>query len=315
MQGKFLINNLEHSTSTEGITLVCCFSRKIFVPIFFKALSQMELPRKSMHLLVYDNTNNEDLAFELSTELGRQAHKFKSVRLYKSYLPPRYKVSGTEQPKFSESKVFNIFEMWKDLQGKIHTDRFFQLEDDTIAPPDAYKRLKSILDSKPKAAMITGISTGRHANPYQKVKLGVYNIKVCPRKHMHKILERVSFDPDTKGVVPVMACGVYCFVARTKPFFSGLIGFEPEKWDIPYWALDVFLTRNMREQGYGVYADFDVWCTHLHAAGNRINAFGKDQAVQKADMWLPEYENYALDIEVNPDDNKREFKPADTWEI
>ncbi|GAI74849.1 unnamed protein product, partial [marine sediment metagenome] len=112
-----------------------------------------------------------------------------------------------------------------------------------------------------KAALVSGISTGRHANPYHKTKLGVYDLKVCPRKHMHQILERISYDPETKGVVPVMACGVYCFAARTKYFFSGLKDFDPEKWDIPYWALDVFFTRNMREQGYGVYADFDIWCT------------------------------------------------------
>ena len=315
MKGKYLINTLESIDKKTGETLVCCFSRKIFVPFFFKALEQMDLPRSNTHLLVYDNTDNEGLGITLKNVLQSITPSYKSVRLYKSYLPPKYKVSGTKQPKFSESKVFNIFEMWKDLARFIHTPTFFQLEDDTISPQNAYTELKKVLKSKPKAAMITGISTGRHANPYHKTKLGVYNLQVCPRKRMHKILERVSLDPETKGVVSVMACGVYCFAARTKFFFSGLKNYDPAKWDIPYWTLDVFFTRNMREQGYGVYADFDVWCTHLHAAGNRINAFGKDQAVQKADMWLPEYENYALDIEVNPKENKRKFKPADTWEI
>ncbi len=315
MERKFLIDNLERKDNDVGSTLICCFSRKIFVPIFFKALDQMDLPRDNIHLLVYDNTGDPSLAEDLKEACQSRLTDYKSVRLYKSYLPPRYKVSGTEQPKFAESKIFNIFEMWKDLAELVHTDTFFQLEDDTIAPQEAYTKLFSVLNSIPKAALITGISTGRHADPFHKVKLGVYDLKVCPRKHMHQILERISFDPETKGVVPVMACGVYCFAARTKPFFSGLINFTPEKWDIPYWALDVWFTRNMRNQGYGVYADFDVWCTHLHAAGNRINAFGKDQAVQKADMWLPEYDNYALDIEVCPKENKREFKPAPTWEI
>ncbi|GAH60155.1 unnamed protein product, partial [marine sediment metagenome] len=32
-----------------------------------------------------------------------------------------------------------------------------------------------------------------------------------------------------------------------------------------------------------------------------------------ADMWLPEYDNYAISVEVCPKENKREFKPAPTW--
>ncbi|GAH19042.1 unnamed protein product, partial [marine sediment metagenome] len=88
MEGKFLINNVERVNKDLGVTLVCCFSRTIFVPFFFKALKQMDLPRKDIHLLVYDNTKNEELAKSLKTEIQRITPSYKSVRLYKSYLPP-----------------------------------------------------------------------------------------------------------------------------------------------------------------------------------------------------------------------------------
>ena len=79
--------------------------------------------------------------------------------------------------------------------------------------------------------------------------------------------------------------------------------------------LDVLFTWNMKRQGYEIYADFDVWVSHLHAAGTHLNAFSKEQAVELVDLWLPEYDNYAIGIEVNPRNRKKKLKPAQTWEI
>lgn len=315
MKGKYLINTLSTNAKHQGVTLVCCFSRKGMIPFFFQALKNMTLPRKDIHLLVYDNTANLSIERELKNVLQSITQSYKSVRLYKSYLPPKYKVSGTLVPNFSDSKVSNIWKMWVNLKGMIHTPTFFQLEDDTIAPQNAYNRLFSVLNTKPKAAFITGISTGRHVIAHHPVKLGLYYLKMCPRKNCFKICERRALSPDTKGVVPVDASGVYCFAARTKAFYSGLKGFEPSKLNFPYFFLDVLFTYNMKRQGYEIYADFDVWCSHLHAAGTHINAFSKDQAVEKVDLWLPEYDNYAIGIEVNPNNRKRKLKPAQTWEI
>jgi len=315
MKAEYLIDNLKELEKKEGITLVCCFSRKFFVPIFFKALAEMDLPRKDIHLLVYDNTHDGGLQKALEEALQNVTECYKSVRLYKSNLLPRWRVAGQGVLKFSDSKVSNIWKMWKQLKKLIHTPTFFQLEDDTIAPPHAFKYLTSILTAKPKAAYVTGISTGRHVIATHPVKLGVYHLKMAPCKNCFKVLERRALHPDTKGVVPVDASGVYCFAARTDRFFSGFKGFNPDKLNFPYFFLDVLFTWNMKRQGHEIYADFDVWVSHLHAAGSRLNAFSKDQAVEKADLWLPEYDNYAIGIEVNPDDRKRELKPAESWEI
>lgn len=315
MEGKYIINNLTEKKKKEGITLVCCFSRRFLIPFFFKALKQMRFPRKEVHLLVYDNTDDKQLEADLIPVVEGLSDSYLSVRLYKNYLPPKYTIDGNPNKPFKDSKTSNIWEMWKDLPNHIHTEAFFQLEDDTIASPDAFKLLFLDLKQNLDAAYVTGISTGRHQFPNRPVRLGVHQMKVCPCGGRNKILKRHSLDPETKGTVPITCSGVYCFAARTKEFFDGLKNFDPYKINPSIWALDMLFTRNMRVQGHANYANFNVWCTHLIASGDHLIAWGKEQAVEMVDLWLPEFGNYAMNIEVCKDDKPKKIKPAPLWEI
>lgn len=315
MKGKYLINNLQPKDKKKGITLVCCFARKVFIPFFFKALEQMKFPRDEVHLIVYDNTDDKQLEAGLLPIVEDLKEGYLSVRLYKNYLPPKYTADGNPDKPFKDSKTSNIWEMWKDLKNHIHTEAFFQLEDDTIAPADAFTTLYQDLKQNVEAAYVTGIEVARNAIPNRAVRLGVHHLKVCPCGGRHKILKRHSLDPETKGTVPITCSGVYCFAARTKAFFSGLKNFDPYKINPPIWALDMLFTRNMRVQGYANYANFNVWCTHLHAGGDHLIAWGKDQAVEMVDLWMPEFGNYAMGIEVCKNDKPKKIIPAPIWEI
>lgn len=315
MKGKYLIDTTTNENRKLGATLVCCFARRVFIPFFFKALEQMEIPREEVHLIVYDNTDDKQLEADLISVVEGLSDSYLSVRLFKNYLPSKYTSDGNPDKPFKDSKTSNIWEMWKDLRNHIHTDYFFQLEDDTIAPADAFMVLFRDLEQNLDAAYVTGIEVARNAIPWKAVRLGVHHLKVCPCGGRNKILKRHSLNPETKGTVPITCSGVYCFAARTKEFFSGLKNFDPYKINPPIWALDMLFTRNMRVQGHANYANFNVWCTHLHASGARLIAWGKEQAVEMVDLWLPEFGNYAMGIEVCKDDKPKKIKPADSWEI
>jgi len=315
MKGKYVISTLKKADREKGITLVCCFSRLIFVPFFFRALDKMDLPRKNIHLLVYDNTADEPLAFALSTELNARLTDYLSVRLYKSYLKGHGNILGSGNEQFGQSKLHNIWSMWRRVYHMVHTPLFFQLEDDTIAPPDAYKQLFRTLYKQPKAAMVTGISTGRSTMPWIPVGLGVHKMKM---KGLF-CLERHSFHPNTKGIIEVDGCGVYCFAARTKPFLTGFDGYDPIKLQVPFFGLDNIFTYNMKRHGYKLFADFDVWVSHLQATPARIIAFGKDQAIELLSFWLPKANSYVQGIEIKQKIQRarryRVKKHAPTWEI
>ena len=244
-----------------------------------------------------------------------ECRQFKSVRLYKSYLKGRGNIRGSGNELFHLSKLFNIWAMWKKSYGMVYTDTFFQLEDDTIAPPHAFKRLFSILHKNPKAAMVTGISTGRSNVPWIPVGLGVHRMKMkgffC--------LERHSLSPDTKGVVEVDGTGVYCFAARTNAFKKGFKNYDPQKLNIPFFALDNIFIWNIKRQGHKILADFSTWVMHLQASSARIIAFGKDQAIEMMTLWYPPAHNYIQGIEIKKKGQKgrryKVTKQAQTWEL
>jgi len=319
MRGKYLINTLKKADKEKGITLVVCFSRLVFVPIFFKAFSQMDLPRKNIHLLVYDNSSDEPLAEALKSELGSNSfalkNKYLSIRLYKSYLKGHGNILGSGNEQFGQSKLNNIWSMWRRVYRMIYTPLFFQLEDDTIAPPDAFKRLFLTLYKHPKAAMVTGISTGRSNMPWIPVGLGVHKLKM---KGLF-CLERHSLNPDTKGIVEVDGCGVYCFAARLKPFLTGFEGYDPIKLKVPFFGLDNIMTWNIKKHGYKLFADFSVWVSHLQATPARIITFSKDQAIEMLSFWCEKANNYVQGIEVKKKNQRsrryRVKKHALSWEI
>ena len=310
MKGRYIINTMKRNDYRKGITLILTCSKKRLLPFFFKSLRDMDLPRENMHLLVYDNTNDpaylEKLRDEIDEFLCLKCRQFKSIRLYKSYLKPKASLTGSENELFTASKLWNIWNMWKKIYSMIYTETFFQLEDDTIAPPDTFKRLYKLLMTDPKVGFVTAIETGRNALPYSAVRLGVH--KVIMRKG--KLLKRESFDPDTKGVQKIDAAGVYCFVARTKAYRSGFIDYEAPANAFSLFAMDNVLTYNMKKHGWKLLADFNCWCGHMQISMGRICIFGKEQSLQYVDLYLPKYNTYAIRIEI-----KKHNQPYRTYRV
>jgi len=293
-RGKYLVNTLKKSNEKIGTTIICTFSRRIFVPFFFAAFNKMILPKAGLHLIIYDTTEDEPLKDALMQELEFCFHGFKSVRFYKSYLKGKGNIIGSGNEQFKKSKLQNIWSMWCRMKRMIKTETFFVLEDDTICPPNAFMRLMGLLQRDSRIGFVTAIETGRHAYPWLPVRLGVHKVKMRGMK----VLERRSFPPDTQGVRSIDAAGVYCFAARTAAYLDGFKGYDPVSLKVPFFALDNVLTWNIKQHGWRVYADFSTWCAHLEASSARIIAFGKDQAVEQADIWIPSCNNYSSGVEV-----------------
>ena len=310
MKGKYIINTMKKKDYKEGITLVLTCSKMPILPFFFKSLRDMDLPRENMHLLIYDNTSDplylEKLQDEIDELMCPKCRQFRSIRLYKSNRKPRGSLTGSGNEKFSASKIYNIWMMWKKIYHMVYTDTFFQLEDDTIVEPDTFNKLYKILLSDKKIGFVTAIETGRNSAPYMPTRVGVH--KITMRKG--RLLVRDSFDPNTKGIVEIDSSGVYCFVARSKAYKSGFIDYEAPQKAFSLFAMDNVLTYNMKRHGWKLFADFSCWCGHLQISGGRICIFGKEQALKYIDLYIPKYDCYAISMEV-----KKHSQPFRTYAI
>lgn len=310
-KGKFLINNLKKSNKLYGVTLVCTFSRRIFVEPFFRAFKNLKLPAMPTHLIIYDNTEDVLLEQALMKEVKPLIPFFASVRLFKSYLKGKGNIQGSGNEHFKKSKLFNIWRMWCRLRKMIHTPLMFVLEDDTIFPPNAFRRLLSLITHNSRVGFATAIETGRFAYPWLPVRLGVHKIKMQGMQ----VIERRSLSPHLKGLQEIDAAGVYCFAALTKAWLSGFSGYDPIALNVPFFALDNVLTWNMKQHGWKLLADFSLWCSHLEATSGRIIAFSKPQALEMADIWLPEYNNYAHGVIIKRGKFAPKTKPAQSWAL
>jgi len=307
----YLINNLKKSNKHDGVTLVCTFSRRIFVEPFFKAFGNLKYPNMPIHLLVYDNTEDSLLEKALISKVSALLPFFASVRLFKSYLKGRGNIQGSGNEHFRKSKLFNIWRMWLRLKKMIHTPYMFVLEDDTIYPPNAFQRLLGLVMRNSRVGFATAIETGRFSYPWLPVRLGVHKIKMQGMK----VIERCSLSPNLRGLQEIDASGVYCFAAKTEAWLSGFHGYDPIALHVPFFALDNVLTWNMKQHGWRLLADFSLWCSHLEATSGRIIAFSKAQAVEMADIWLPQYKNYAHGVVIKHGKFAPTTKPALSWEI
>jgi len=298
MKGEFLLNTLEKKDKKKGITLVITASKIRVLPFFFKSLKAMDLPREEMHLLVYDNTDdpifNEALMTELDEFLCPKCRQFRSLRVYKSYLKPKGQLEGSGNEHFQSSKVSNIWLMWKKIFHMIHTETFFQLEDDTLCPPDTFSRLYELLMADSKVGFVTAVETGRNNLPYVPTRLGIHKIDLRDGF----LWKRESFSPDTSGVQEIDASGVYCFVARTEAYKSGFENYDPIRKACVIFAMDNVLTYNIKSHGWKCLADFDCWCGHMQVSFGRICIFSPEQALHYVDLWIPECNNYAMGVEI-----------------
>jgi hypothetical protein len=293
--GTFIFDNTAGCDMKEGFTLALCFSRRWCVRPFFDAFNKLELPMKDCHLLIFCNKDSVLLENDLLERAKVYSDAFKSVRLYSSYRKCKGTNSLIPSDPEHRGKLPYIYAMYLDIVDLVTTDRFVSLEDDTLVPPDAVTRLLSTLSDHGNKAFVSGIETNR--GPYEDVKtrLGVHYIK----RRGNRILERVSLDPDTRGIVPVDAAGWYCFATTRDIFLSGFLGIEKYFYEIPRFALDMFHTNNLRQRGVPIIADFDIWCYHIEPRATDILLWGKEQAVEMADYWIAKYGVYAEGIIMN----------------
>lgn len=287
-------NSKNISLPLPEITLIGTFSRRALVKMWFNALAKMKLPRKKIHLLIYDNTDNKELEKALQEQLAKIRGDYLSVKFFKSNREGGRTILGQSNDNWFKSKLKPIWEMWKDLSKMIKTELFFLIEDDTIAPAHAFEKLWLDFHTLPSPAFVTGIETGRAQFPWSPVRLGVHYLEV----KKNKIIKRISLNPYSKGIKEVDGSGVYCFIARLDAYKKAIKQMRSFVSTVPFFAMDNLLTYIMKQNGFNLYADFSVWCDHVHLSGTHIFRFNKKQAVHMADVWMPEFNNYAQGIEI-----------------
>ena len=289
---RFLINTVKKVDKKKDFTLVLGFSRRWCIKPFFEAFNELKIPMDRCHLLVYCNKDSGILIDQLKKRTEVYLDAFKSVRMYCSYRRSIGTMKIKDTDPAHRGKLPFIYAMYTDVLKMVDTTVMVVMEDDSPPPPNAIMRLLMHMKAYNNKVFVTGIETNRGPHENIKTRLGVHYIK----REGNRILERVSLDPNTKGVVPVDACGWYCCATTPKIWAAGFKGLDEYFANIPRFALDMFHTNNIKNMDIPVIADFEIWCYHMEPRTDKILYWGKKQAVPMMDIWIPEYNVYAEGI-------------------
>jgi hypothetical protein len=289
VKGKLLFDNTKISDIGKGFTLVLCFSRAWCVKPFFDAFQKLQFDKQNCHLLLFDNTDNkllQDLLLPLAETFAKD---FLSVRYYKSFRQGGYVFRFEKNDNFFKSKIYPIAQMQFDIADLVTTKTFVQLEDDEIPTnPKTIPRLLELLKRK-NVGIATGVSTARNPE-LKKVGIGVHK---AVEVDGYRIIKRVNFDPNTKGVKEAQATGFYCFATYLNLWHSALSHVKKTKSRLPHWGFDTYVTNWIYRQGYKILADFSLWCDHIQVVGGKIYRFNAKDAVAEAYVYVPELKAYA----------------------
>lgn len=144
--------------------------------------------------------------------------------------------------------ITNIHNQLRDLIGDC--DWIFSLEDDSVLPPDALRKLAKFAKLNEDVGMVTGVEIGRWGVPY----IGAWKVDNIDKPYqVTSMTSRVAED----CVEGIDACGLYCALVRadyykTHKFFTDN-GLGP----------DVNLGLYLRQQGFNNYIDWSIHVTHL----------------------------------------------------
>lgn len=150
-------------------------------------------------------------------------------------------------------RIANIHNQIRGLVGQ-DVDWVFSIEDDGILPVNALSWLVNGVQSRPHAAMITGVEVGRWGVPY----IGAWKANDLFNPTEITSLESKVESPD---VDEIDACGLYCALIQADLYkthqFNSKNGLGP----------DINMSLEFRQLGWKNYIDWFVPVTHLTEKG------------------------------------------------
>jgi len=275
-------------------TLFICFSRRWCFSRFFENFEEMTMDLDRCHLVLLDNSDDEKLEELLLGRAGSYEGSFKSVRVWKSWRLYSRPLQTAKNITWENSQLAPIHGMHRDAMSLCGTDVFVMIEDDTLPPPDAVPRLLSMLYDNPRCGFATGVQAMRQSSVFTPSYMGVYYVE----REGDELREWLSPSPHLRGVHAVDGSGWYCFASYRLVFERALDRLAEASGSTKHFAADVMQVNNIKRDGFGVLADFSMWCGHYSVMDGVGYVWGRKNCRPTLCVWVPKWRTYAKTTEM-----------------
>jgi len=215
---------------------------------YFKSLSHLDKQNADVQLLFYDNSCDTDFGNLLKTYMQKHKNEFSHMNYIKDETPP---MAGKILKEEAVARIMN------EALKFISTEFMFELEDDVVAPSNAFKKLLEHLSSRPQTAFVQGVTLSR----WDKLtpNAGVIREVVTHPKNLElsKAYNVSSLPMKLTGLEPIGTVGFTCYAARTSRLRE--VGFRT---DSNGNGPDVLLGMDLNKKNWDVLIDWSVRCGH-----------------------------------------------------
>ena len=240
----------------DTVNIVIPISRDLILERLFASLELMTTPPNTNLLTVVDGGDKK--LYEKVRNLTEMS-KFKQ-RLCTFRKDKPIKNLSIRDRRLRIAKIHNEI---KGLMTGAHY--VFGIEDDTIVPSYALKRLMRAYEAKPSAGFIQGAEIGRWGVNY----IGAWQVD--------DIYDTKKFTslPLGEGLQEIDAGGFYCFLTKYEHYVNH--NFKPYENNVLGPDIDYGIA--MRQQGMRNFTDWNIKCKHYNRNGGIIS-FSDTDTVQ-----------------------------------
>lgn len=219
------------------ITIFMPVSRSDYLINIFNRLELLECDRQATNLLVI--CDNDKIYPQVRNLVADS--KFNDRLCVKS----GYKLASRYSVEQRRLRIAALKNLSKELIKSC--DYIFSLEDDTLIPSDALKKLLKGYQQYPHAGFIQGIELGRWGIPYA----GAWMVD-----DIYNPTELITSERQN-GLQPTDAGGFYCYLTKYEHYQH-----DYQPFDNNALGPDVEYGISLRQQGLYNYTDWSITCAH-----------------------------------------------------
>lgn len=243
-----------------NLTFVSLISRDVVLDEYFNQLKTLGMPSNTHWLIIVDS-NSEQFIDKIKGYQKKHESLFLSSRMF---------VTGEDSLAYCrdfESRGMRIANFIKiiinDTAKKFGgTPYLFMVEDDTLAPKDAFKKLEKLSKKNLNVAYASGIECGRGYTRHTGVcTLTTDDSGEIIKRHIPKMQD--------KGIIPIQGGGWYCWIGNTEKLLDYINQRPMRCYDGKMLGPDVMMVYDLREMGYECYCDLSVQCQHYDERGKK----------------------------------------------
>jgi hypothetical protein len=238
-------------------TIILSVSRPEHLAKMFATLELLECDRERVGLLVYVDGN---------AELYTKTRNYVVQSKFADQLCVQGHLEGQQRKYSINARRRRIAAVHNAIRPLLKPCEYvFLIEDDSVPPPNALKRLRLAYLAYPHAGFIEGVELGRW---------GIPHVGAWRADDVYEPSELVSAMP-AEGVEPVDAGGLYCVLTR----YEHYAGHEFQPYEGCAFGPDVEWGLWLRQQGYQNYIDWGLLVEHRRPDGTSVHP-GATDAVQ-----------------------------------